>query len=120
MAEQNAINLPTQFVLGETDSGYRWLAGEVIYRMVLAIGGMPNATQKSIAHGIVGFDRLVPPAWGLAIENAGSGGNIGGVQAPVAASADINMLIDSTNFNITTQIDYSGYDGWAFFHYLKI
>lgn len=47
------------FELGvERPAGYNW-DGKPVYRMILAFGALPNATTKSMLHGITGVTAFV-------------------------------------------------------------
>lgn len=46
------------FSTSETATGMVWIDGKTIYRKVVALGALPNATQKTVAHGITGMTGL--------------------------------------------------------------
>jgi len=43
----------------EQDTGFTWINGEHIYKKTIDLGGLPNATTKSIAHGITNLGRII-------------------------------------------------------------
>ena len=40
-------------------TGKKWIDGRTIYTKTINIGALPNAANKYVAHGIVGWDRFV-------------------------------------------------------------
>lgn len=79
------------------------------YRKVIDIGALPNATTKSVAHGITitnsfRFVRI----YGAASDPI----NLVYIPLPFSSptlNENIQLDIDATNVNITTAIDYSAY-----------
>lgn len=47
------------YSLSEIDTGTRWIDGKTIYKKTINFGALPNATEKTVAHGIVGLDAVV-------------------------------------------------------------
>jgi hypothetical protein len=49
-------NTVLRFSTDETDSHQRWIDGRRIYRKVVSLGALPNATTKSVPHNISGAE----------------------------------------------------------------
>lgn len=43
----------------EQDTGQKWLNGKSIFKKTIDFGVLPNSTEKAIAHGVTGLDKLV-------------------------------------------------------------
>ena len=43
----------------EQDTGCKWIDGKKIYKKTIDCGALPNATGKTIAHGIANFGTLI-------------------------------------------------------------
>ena len=83
--------------------------GRQIFRAVVNFGALPNATTKSVAHGIgvtngFSFTRIYATATNNVSMNF--------IPLPYASTTLINNIqlsVDRTNVTITTGIDYSSY-----------
>ena len=80
-----------------------------VYRLVVNFGALPNATTKSVAHGLT-----ITSGYSLTRLYAASTKNDQSSFLPIPyASPTLNQNIllnmDATNVNITTAIDYSAY-----------
>ena len=86
----------------ETLTGKTWL-GNPVYRKVISCGALPNATSKSVAHGISS------PTWFLPF--SGSASTAAGAYLPLPhppstnVNQSITVSVDGTNVNIATGID---------------
>lgn len=91
-----------------------------VYRMTVNFGALPNATTKSVAHGIVGID----PGGGnpstfsfthiyATASNQTSGAEefvpIPWADATAGGTNNIQITVDATNVNITTTTDWSAF-----------
>jgi hypothetical protein len=91
-----------------------------ILRKVIDFGALPNATTKSIPHGIT-FDS----SFSLIGLTASATDPIALVALPIpyasnVGSREIEINIDATNINITTAFDYSAYTRcYVFLSYIQ-
>jgi hypothetical protein len=51
--------LSGNYSLEEQDTGFTWVDGSTIYKKTISIGTLPNATTKSVAHGISNLGNVV-------------------------------------------------------------
>lgn len=63
-AEENAQKIEELenldlYSLEEIQTASKWIDNKPIYRKVIATGALPNATQKSVPHGIANMDKVV-------------------------------------------------------------
>lgn len=105
----------TSFSASEQDSGRRWIDGSTIYFKYVDCGTLPNATTKSVAHGITNLD-LVIEAKGMADD--------GTDQTPIPvddaiAANHLTLVVDATNVNLDSNKNYSSYTGFVILYYLK-
>lgn len=74
-----------------------------IFRKVIDFGALPNATTKSVAHGIsINSNYIFTRIYGSATNQAG-------FSAIPIPQADISITIDATNVNVTSTLNYSAY-----------
>lgn len=100
----------------EVDTGQKWLDGKTIYRKVIDIGALPNATTKNVAHSIVTLDSVVRVS-GVAV-------NATPARIPLpyvtqTLNQGISVGVDNTNVTLVTGIDYSAYTGKVVLEYTK-
>ena len=43
----------------ETSTGFTWVDGSPIYKKTINFGTLPNATSKTVAHGVANVDRVI-------------------------------------------------------------
>ena len=43
----------------EVNTGFKWIDGKDIYKKTVNLGGLPNATTKTVSHGIVGYTNFI-------------------------------------------------------------
>jgi hypothetical protein len=80
-----------------------------VYRSVYYCGPLPNATTKSIPHGLtINKGTTFTRIYGSASDTTA----LSYLPIPYVdlSGNDIQLDVDSTNINITTGIDYSSYD----------
>lgn len=92
-------------------------AKRYLFRKVIDFGALPNATAKSVTHGItVGTDTYF-----IKIYGAGNGTNF--VPIPYVdintPANGIELLVDATNVTISSNVDWSGYTAYIVLEYLK-
>lgn len=79
------------------------------YRIVINFGALPNATTKSVAHGLT-----IQANWTLTrLYGAATNPNTEFIPIPYASATDvahnIELNMDTANINITTGANYSAY-----------
>ena len=95
-----------------------WIDGKPIYRKVIDVGVLPNATTKLVAHGILNLDRVIhlygtyinsPNKWApIPWTSTGSTGN------------NISCEVDSADVRIVTGVDRSSdYSCYVILEYTK-
>ena len=82
----------------------RWIDGKPVYRKVVSMGALPNATTKSIAHGISNLDEHLGLS-GVAFHANGDTR----IPLPYVSTSNgtIQMHIGKTNVIVTNRIDMS-------------
>ena len=101
----------------EQDTGLTWIDGKGIYSKTVSLGNLPNAAQKTVAHGITNSATFVKVE-GIAISDSGSGFPLGMVR-PDAANLGIGMYASDTNIVIITGTDRHTWTGYATLYYTK-
>lgn len=104
----------------EIDTGKKWIDTGAIYQIVVDFGALPNTTTKAVAHSITTIDTLISVI-GIA-ENTTSHDRIlipnGG---DATGNESIQVIVDNTNINVTSYVDYSGYDScYVILEYTKV
>lgn len=84
----------------EVDTGVKWVDGSTLYRKVINFGALPNASQKSMAHGVSGIN--LHKMTGIA-RNPGTGITFILPTLSTSFGACITMYADNTNVYIDTQ-----------------
>ncbi len=96
-------NATFTYSTNETFTGNYWIDGKEVYRKVINIGQLPNATTKNVAHGITGL------SWVISSETYSSNGtNFSPI--PYTGSSSINIYINNTNVIISASTNYSTYN----------
>ena len=111
--EQNSYVDKNNF-LEEIETNKRWFEKKV-FRKVVNIGALPNATTKDVAHNVVGLNQVVSIR-GM----AQSGGTW--IPLPLAsglANQSIHIFATTTLIRVNTQVNWSAYSGWAVLEYTK-
>lgn len=109
-------NVETALTYSETEHIVgKWIDGSTIYEKTVDIGNLPNATSKSVAHGITNLDKVI------SIEGFARGGN-NRVPLPYVATVSTNNVAvsaNNTNIAITAGGDSSSYSGYVTLRYTK-
>lgn len=79
------------------------------YNIVINFGALPNTSTKSVAHNINTSNGII---WAQITGAATNTSNNEGIPIPYSdTSADVVQIeVDSTNVNITTNADFSAFD----------
>ena len=94
-----------------------WIDGKTIYRNVIYFGALPNASSKSMAHGISNVDKFIR-VYGIANKsNAADGRVIPYVTA--TSKGNIELYQDETTITICTGNDRSMFEAYVILEYTK-
>lgn len=106
----------TDYSMTEQNTGRLWIDGKVIYRKVVNLGSLPNATPGSVAHGIANLSTVVSLS-GFAT----NGTNF--LPLPLARynnfASQIGLYVDKTNVVVEPGIDRTDYTGYVVIEYTK-
>ena len=93
-----------------------WIDGKPLYRKVVNLGALPNATTKAIAHGIsnIGFIKL----YGDAYSSTGNFFSLPFIPITEFNQA-VNFYVSTGEVVITSYLDRSNYTGIAVLEYTK-
>ncbi|XOQ48262.1 MAG: Prophage-tail domain-containing protein [Eubacteriales bacterium] len=98
----------TDYSMTEQNTGRLWIDGKVIYRKVVNLGSLPNATPGNVAHGIANLSTVVSLS-GFAT----NGTNF--LPLPLARynnfASQIGLYVDKTNVVVEPGIDRTDYTG---------
>ena len=101
----------------EQDTGCKWIDGKKIYKKTIDIGTLPNATTKTVAHGISNLG-LVIKAEGFSSESSGVRVTLP-FSSVVSVADQIAMRFEATNIVITTGLNRSNFSGYVTLWYTK-
>ena len=96
---KNYLKTAESYSTEETLTGGTWIDGKPIYKKVVDCGAIPNATYKSVAHG-VSLGTLIS-AKGMAKSSANLNLPLPYVNSP-NASDNINIYVNATDIYINT------------------
>lgn len=106
----------TDYSMTEQNTGRLWIDGKAIYRKVVNLGSLPNATPGSVAHGIANLNTVVSLS-GFAT----NGTNF--LPLPLARynnfASQIGLYVDKTNVVVEPGIDRTDYTGYVVIEYTK-
>lgn len=94
----------------------KWVNGEDLYQKTVNCGNLPNATSKTVAHGISNLDRIIS-AEGFAKSSTN--------QTPIpfvnntTVGSQVVLIVDNTNITLRTSDDRSPYTGYITLRYTK-
>ena len=109
------LPLLDRYSTSETRTNKVWIDGKPIYRKVIDLEALPNATTKDVNHGItnigimttvrgIGYDA----SWWIPLPYAYSG-----------ATSDIRFSVSPTYVRMVSTLNWSAYDGYAILEYTK-
>lgn len=105
------------YSLNEINTGMKWINGDTIYKKTISLGNLPNATQKSVSHGISNLKYLVHMSGG-----AFRPGDNGHFPLPYPSNTDaatINISAGPSDIFVVTGSDRSGMTGYVTMYYTK-
>lgn len=100
------LNAEPDYSTSEVDTKVKWIDGKTIYRKTIDFGALPNATGKTVAHGISGLAKV--------IKMEGYAKNSNNVfqmlpYVPTHSGYLTNVHTDLTNIEMQSVGDLSGY-----------
>lgn len=104
------------FSLAEQETGTLWHDGKMIYQKTVDLGALPNTGTKSVAHGVSSLDTIVGMKG--AAQNGVIGMNLPNVNTAVFL-AQVSIFWNTTELDIVTGSDRSGFDGHLTLYYTK-
>jgi len=109
------LNVYSDYSATEKLTGEKWIDGKPLYRKVINIGAMPNASSKSVAHG-ASIDTCIH-IYGFAVTGAVR------VPLPFVSSSSITAAmainLNSGNIDITAGTDRTAFTGYVIIEYTK-
>lgn len=102
----------------ETVSGSTWIDGSTIYKKTINFGALPNAANKSVAHGISNLNRVIRVE---AIADYGTGNTKFPIpfSTPSGLGSSVSLAIESSTIEIRTGSDRSGATAYVTIYYTK-
>lgn len=101
----------------EVNTGAKWVDGSAIYKKTINFGALPNATTKTVAHGISGLSQVV--------RLEGIISRPGGVYSPApfvsysSISDQIELSVHNTEVLASTGYDWSTSTAYITIYYTK-
>lgn len=94
----------------EAYTGSNWVDGKKIYKKTIDLGAMPNADNKSVAHGVSNINTVVK------IE----GVMVQGANAWAIPYTGVSILsVEGSNVMIRTTSDYHSFNAYVTIYYTK-
>ena len=104
----------------EVNTGVKWIDGKDIYFKVIDLGALPNATNKTVLHGITNISRWIKIVGVANNTNDGSGFSIPVVYDGNNAGSNTRMNVTSTGVFLESNTDRSSFnDCYAILYYTK-
>ena len=91
----------------------KWIDGSDVYEKVINFGKLPNATTKSVAHGIT-YKEVV-----FFSGVATSASDVRAMPSVSTSTYFITITMNTTHINILVAEDFSTYDGYITIRYTK-
>ena len=116
----NAVSKSLSYSETEQKTGGKWIDGKPIYRKIVDIGALPNATTKTVAHNISNYG-VFTTIKGIAFNSA----KTAQIELPYVATnaANINYAIsieiNGSDIQIITGINRTSLSGYAILEYTK-
>lgn len=88
----------------EINTGATWIDGKPIYRKVVEIGVLPNATTKTVAHGISNLGRVIH-LYGTFVNSPYKWATIPWASTGASTGNNISCELDSSDVKVTTGVD---------------
>lgn len=108
---KNYINNSNSYSTEEVKTGGTWIDGKPIYRKVVDVGTLPNATSKSVLHNIQNLNKILEAKLVANDSTNSIVCNFGGTAMAV--------YIDAANIITKTDNNFTGYSGYVIIEYTK-
>lgn len=115
MAEE-AFNHYKEYTSTEEPWGY-WIDGKVIYRKTVDIGSLPNATSKTVPHGVSDLENVIKIE-GWAVRSSTDDFFPLPFTSKIAEYS-IVITVTPTNIAIDCGVDRTNLDGYVTIYYTK-
>lgn len=105
----------------EQDTGCKWIDGKPIYKKTVDIGSLPNATIKTVAHGVTSIGTVID-AKGSALRSTDSVWFlIPNTPNPLVGNVNvgIGITVSSSSIEISTGADRANMTGYVTIWYTK-
>lgn len=115
------LNAEPDYSTSEVDTKVKWVDGKTIYRKTIDIGALPNATTKTVAHGITSIGTVID-AKGSALRSTDSVWFlIPNVPNPLVGNVNvgIGITVSSSSIEISTGVDRTDMTGYVTLWYTK-
>ena len=105
------VDSSNSYSTDEVKTGGKWIDGKPIYRKVVDVGTLPNATNKTVLHNIQNIDSVVNLKL-IAKDNTNNIiCNFGG--------KELSIYVDNSNIIIKTDNNFTGYTSYSVIEYTK-
>lgn len=104
-ATKGYVDASNSYSLTETATGGTWVDGSPIYKKTISVGALPNATAKTVAHGITNLGYVIKIE-GFAYDGTNT------APLPLTATNDaynVQVSVNSTNITLVDGADRSDY-----------
>ena len=116
--EYNGLLNSQRYSTSEIDTGKTWIEGKKIYRKVVDLGTLPNATTKDVSHGISNVSAFVDVR-GMAVNTTSGIVTLPIPRVATANTMNLDVSLNATNIHLDTSFDYSGWTGFVILEYTK-
>lgn len=106
------------YSLDEIKTDKVWIDGKPVYRRVINLGTLPNASTKDIPHGITNIDFIVNVS-GIAKKTNGDFLPLPYLWKPSNTDVSISVFANATSVTIMTLNDRTDVTAYAFIEYTK-
>lgn len=112
----NMVAAFTNYSTTEQNTGCKWIDGKTIYRKVVNLGSLPNATPGSVAHGISNISTVIR------LTGMATNGTVF-LPLPLARynnfASQIGLYADMTNIVVEPGNDRTAFTGFAIIEFTK-
>lgn len=111
------LNAEPNYSTSEVDTKVKWIDNKTIYRKTVNIGSLPNATTKTVAHGISNLGYIINISGSAKYSNTGAC-----IPIPLVtnnATTQVLVTVDLTNITISGGNDRSDASGYITLWYTK-
>lgn len=113
----HAVKDALSYSTSEVNTNETWINGKPIYKKVVDIGTLPNATTKQVNHDITNIDRIIK-LYGVAWETGSTWTIVLPASSPTGSN-NINLSASGTVLNIQTGTNRTDWSGYVVVEYTK-